>query len=102
MPEDLRGQVERIREMVTPSISPAGGKYEADDAIGTWLASGRGLGCQNYHRRSRPVELVTNRVVVSLPNSKTNTVEDYFLRTSSKLGFCPQVVDYKAWSGMFL
>ncbi len=106
MPEDLRGQVERIREMVDAFNIPRleVENYEADDVIGSlavWASQEEGLGVKIITGDRDLLQLVTNRVVVSLPNSKTNTVEDYFPEdVQRKLGVLPgQVVDYKALVG---
>ncbi|HOG77701.1 MAG TPA: DNA polymerase I [Anaerolineaceae bacterium] len=106
MPEDLRGQVERIREMVDAFNIPRLEleNYEADDVIGSlavWAAREEGLGVKIITGDRDLLQLVTNRVVVSLPNSKTNTSEDYFPEdVQRKLGVLPeQVVDYKALVG---
>lgn len=106
MPEDLRGQVERIREMVDAFNIPRleVENYEADDVIGSlavWASQEEGLGVKIITGDRDLLQLVTNRVVVSLPNSKTNTSEDYFPEdVQRKLGILPsQVVDYKALVG---
>ena len=106
MPEDLRGQIERIREMIDafniPRIEVE--NYEADDVIGSlakWAAEKEGLGVKIITGDRDLLQLVTNRIVVSLPNSRTNTTEDYFPEdVKRKLGVYPeQVVDYKALVG---
>ncbi|MEN6555177.1 MAG: DNA polymerase I [Anaerolineaceae bacterium] len=106
MPEDLRGQVERIREMVDAFNIPRleVENYEADDVIGSlavWASQEEGLGVKLITGDRDLLQLVTNRVVVSLPNNKTNTNEDYFPEdVQRKLGVLPeQVVDYKALVG---
>ena len=106
MPEDLRGQVERIREMVDAFNIPRleVENYEADDVIGSlavWASQEEGLGVKIITGDRDLLQLITNRVVVSLPNSKTNTSEDYFPEdVQRKLGILPsQVVDYKALVG---
>jgi len=106
MPEDLRGQIERIREMIDafniPRIEVE--NYEADDVIGSlakWAAEKEGLGVKIITGDRDLLQLVTNRIVVSLPNSRTNTTEEYFPEdVKRKLGVYPeQVVDYKALVG---
>ncbi|MEL7646013.1 MAG: DNA polymerase I [Anaerolineaceae bacterium] len=106
MPEDLRGQVERIREMVDAFNIPRleVENYEADDVIGSlavWASQEVGLGVKIITGDRDLLQLVTNRVVVSLPNSKTNVNEDFFPEdVQRKLGVLPgQVVDYKALVG---
>ena len=78
--------------------------YEADDVIGSlakWAAEKEGLGVKIITGDRDLLQLVTNRIVVSLPNSRTNTTEDYFPEdVKRKLGVYPeQVVDYKALVG---
>ncbi len=106
MPEDLRSQVERIREMVDAFNIPRleVENYEADDVIGSlavWASQEEGLGVKIITGDRDLLQLVTNRVVVSLPNSKTNVNEEYFPEdVQRKLGVLPgQVVDYKALVG---
>ncbi|MFZ3070999.1 MAG: DNA polymerase I [Anaerolineaceae bacterium] len=106
MPEDLRGQIERIREMVDAFNIPRVemDNFEADDVIGSlaiWATHKAGLGVKIITGDRDLLQLVTNRIVVSLPNTKTNTNEDYFPEdVQRKLGVLPeQVVDYKALVG---
>lgn len=105
MPEDLRGQIERIREMVDrfniPRIEVD--NYEADDVIGSlaiW-AEKEGLGVKIVTGDRDLLQLVTNRIVVALPNTKTNMNDDYFPEDVVKrMGVQPdQIVDYKALVG---
>ncbi|MGV8049846.1 MAG: DNA polymerase I [Anaerolineaceae bacterium] len=106
MPEDLRGQIERIREMVDAFNIPRVeiDNFEADDVIGSlaiWATRSEGLGVKIITGDRDLLQLVTNRIVVSLPNTKTNANEDYFPEdVQRKLGVLPeQVVDYKALVG---
>jgi len=106
MPEDLRQQIERIREMVDllgiPRIEME--NYEADDVIGSlavWAADKEGLGVKIITGDRDLLQMVTNRIVVTLPNARTNQNEDFFPEdVEKKLGVFPnQVVDYKALLG---
>jgi len=106
MPEDLRGQIERIRQMVDafniPRVEVE--NYEADDVIGSlavWAAQKESLGVKIITGDRDLLQLVTNRIVVALPNSRTNTAEEFFPEeVKQKLGVYPeQVVDYKALLG---
>ncbi len=106
MPDDLRAQIERIREMVDcfniPRIEVE--NYEADDVIGslaTWATTKEGLGVKIVTGDRDLLQLVNNRIVVSLPNIKSGQTDDYFAEdVEAKLGVLPeQVVDYKALVG---
>ncbi len=106
MPDDLRSQIERIREMVDAFNIPRleMDNFEADDVIGSlavWAAANEGLGVKIITGDRDLLQLVTNRIVVSLPNTKANGNEDYFPEdVKRKLGVLPdQVVDYKALVG---
>jgi len=106
MPEDLRGQIERIREMIDAFNIPRVEieNYEADDVIGSlakWAAEQEGLGVKIITGDRDLLQLVTNRIVVALPNSRTNSSEEFFPEdVKKKLGVYPeQVVDYKALVG---
>jgi len=106
MPDDLRAQIERIREMVDcfniPRIEVE--NYEADDVIGslaTWATTKEGLGVKIITGDRDLLQLVNNRIVVSLPNPKSGQTDDYFAEdVEARLGVLPeQVVDYKALLG---
>lgn len=106
MPDDLRAQIERIREMVDcfniPRIEVE--NYEADDVIGslaTWATTKEGLGVKIVTGDRDLLQLVNNRIVVSLPNPKSGQTDDYFAEdVKARLGVLPeQVVDYKALLG---
>jgi DNA polymerase-1 len=106
MPDDLRAQIERIREMVDcfniPRIEVE--NYEADDVIGslaTWATTKEGLGVKIVTGDRDLLQLVNNRIVVSLPNTKSGQTDDYFAEdVEARLGVLPeQVVDYKALVG---
>jgi len=105
MPDDLRSQIERIREMVDcfniPRIEVE--NYEADDVIGslaTWATVKEGLGVKIITGDRDLLQLVNNRIVVALPN-KNGSNDDYFAEdVEARLGVLPsQVVDYKALLG---
>ncbi len=105
MPDDLRPQIERIRQMIDtfhlPRIEKEG--VEADDVLGTiaYQAVEKGLGVKIITGDRDLLQLVNDRITVSLPgaklaDSKTYTTEDVI----AYLGVKPdQVVDYKALVG---
>ena len=102
MPEDLRPQIERIRQIVDafniPRLEMEG--YEADDVLGSaarW-AAGQGLGVKIITGDRDLLQLVNDRTIVYLAGDDQNyiTPEDVM----SKLHVRPdQVVDYKALVG---
>lgn len=105
MPDDLRAQIERIREMVDcfniPRVEME--NFEADDVIGslaTWATVKEGLGVKIITGDRDLLQLVNNRIVVALPN-KAGSNDDYFAEdVQARLGVLPeQVVDYKALLG---
>jgi DNA polymerase-1 len=78
--------------------------YEADDVLGSlavWASKVKGLGVKIITGDRDLLQLVTPRVVVSLPTQKLSDSEDYFPEdVVRKLGVTPeQVVDYKALVG---
>lgn len=106
MPDDLRGQIERIRQMVDhfniPRIEID--NYEADDVIGSlarWASEKKGLAVKIITGDRDLLQLVTNSIVVSLPNRKSGQDEDFFPEdVVRKMGVRPdQIVDYKALVG---
>jgi len=106
MPDDLKPQVKRMQQMVDafniPRIEVQ--NYEADDVLGSlavWAAKEKGLGVKIITGDRDLLQLVTPRVVVSLPTQKLSDSEDYFPEdVVRKLGVTPeQVVDYKALVG---
>lgn len=106
MPEDLKPQVERMRQMVDAFNIPRleVQNYEADDVLGSlavWASKEKGLGVKIITGDRDLLQLVTPRVVVSLPTQKLSDSEDYFPEdVVRKLGVTPeQVVDYKALVG---
>ena len=105
MPDDLRPQIDFIREMVDafniPRIEREG--YEADDVLGSlsaW-AEKEGLAVKIITGDRDLLQLVTERVVVNLPGRSLSDAKDYFPEdVYKKLGVYPhQVVDYKALVG---
>jgi len=106
MPEDLRPQIDRIREMVDsfniPRIEIE--NYEADDVIGSlskWAVNQADLGVKIITGDRDLFQLVNDRVVVQLPGTKPGVNEDYFPENVfTRMGVRPdQIVDYKALVG---
>ena len=102
MPEELRPQIERIRQLVDafniPRLEMEG--YEADDVLGSvaHLANQQGLGVKIITGDRDLLQLVSARTAVYLAGDDQNyiTAEDVV----RKLGVRPdQVVDYKAIVG---
>ena len=102
MPDDLRPQIERIRQVVDafniPRLEMEG--FEADDVLGSMAswATEQGLGIKIVTGDRDLLQLVTPRVIVYLAGDDQNyiTSEDVF----KKLHVRPeQVVDYKALVG---
>ena len=102
MPEDLRPQIERIRQMVDtfniPRLEMEG--FEADDVLGSaagWAAK-KGLGVKIITGDRDLLQLVNERTIVYLAGDDKNfiTAQDVL----DKLHVRPeQVVDYKALVG---
>jgi len=102
MPDDLRLQIERIRQVVDafniPRLEMEG--FEADDVLGSaahW-AAGQGLGVKIITGDRDLLQLVNQRIIVYLAGDDQNyiTPEDVL----GKLHVRPeQVVDYKALVG---
>lgn len=105
MPEDLRPQIDRIRQLVdafnTPRLEVEG--YEADDVLGSIArqAADKGLGVKIITGDRDLLQLVTDRIVVNLAGNKLAEAKDYFPPdVEAYLGVRPdQVVDYKALVG---
>lgn len=102
MPDDLRPQIERIRQMVDvfdiPRLEMEG--YEADDVLGSIAASAakEGLGVKIITGDRDLLQLVNKRVAVYLAGDDQNYITDEDV--VRKLGVRPnQVVDYKAIVG---
>ena len=106
MPDDLRSQVERMREIVDAFNIPRleRDNYEADDVIGSvarWASQEKGLGVKIITGDKDLLQLVTDQVVVNLAGSKLSDAKDYFPEdVKEKLGVMPdEVVDLKALMG---
>lgn len=105
MPEDLRPQIERIRELVDsfniPRVEMEG--YEADDVLGSlasW-ANKQGVRVKIITGDQDLLQLVNDETIVNLPGRSLSDAKDYFREdVKKKLGVWPdQVVDYKALIG---
>jgi len=105
MPDDLRPQIERIRQMVDafhlPRLEQEG--VEADDVLGTIAkqAVEQGFGVKIITGDRDLLQLVNDRVVVSLAGTKLSEARSYTSKdVFDYLGVRPdQVVDYKALVG---
>ena len=102
MPEDLRPQIERIRQLVDafniPRLEMEG--YEADDVLGSVarLVAEQGLGVKIITGDRDLLQLVNKRTAVYLAGDDQNYITDEDV--IRKLGVRPtQVVDYKAIVG---
>lgn len=103
MPDDLRPQIERIREMVDifnlPRLEMEG--YEADDVLGSVakIAAEQGLGVKIITGDRDLLQLVNERTAVYVAGDDKTYVTDKDV-ANSKFGVPPQqVVDYKAIVG---
>jgi DNA polymerase I len=105
MPDDLRPQIKRIRQMVDifnlPRLEMEG--FEADDVLGSVarVASEEGLGVKIITGDRDLLQLVNERVIVNLPGRSMSDARDYYpADVVKKLGVRPdQVVDMKALMG---
>jgi DNA polymerase-1 len=107
MPDDLRPQIERIRQLVDafniPRLEMEG--FEADDVLGTVAkqAAAQGLGVKIITGDRDLLQLVGDHIIVSLPQKgKMSESEDFITAEQVKgyFGVLPgQVVDYKALVG---
>ncbi len=105
MPDDLRTQMARIRDMVDafglPRLELDG--YEADDILGTIAreAVSKGFGVKIITGDRDLLQLVDERIVVNLAGNKLSEAIDYTAKDVVEyLGIRPeQVVDYKALVG---
>jgi len=105
MPDDLRPQVERCRQLVDafdiPRLEVEG--YEADDVLGSlarWAVA-QGLGVKIITGDRDLLQLVEDRILVNLPGKTLAEAKDYRAADVVELlGVRPdQVVDYKALVG---
>jgi DNA polymerase-1 len=105
MPDELRTQMERIRQIVDafniPRLEIEG--YEADDVLGSvaYSAVEKGLGVKIITGDRDLLQLVNARIIVSLPGKSLAESKDYLPEDVQEyLGIRPdQVVDYKALVG---
>jgi DNA polymerase I len=107
MPDDLRPQIERIRQLVDsfniPRLEMDG--YEADDVLGTIAkkVAAQGIGVKIITGDRDLLQLVGDHVIVSLPQKgKMGESQDYITEEQVKdyFGVPPRlVVDYKALLG---
>ena len=105
MPEDLRPQMERIRQIVDafniPRLEMEG--YEADDVLGSLSRhlAAEGFGVKIITGDRDLLQLVNDRILVNLPGKTLADAKDYFAKdVVDLLGVKPeQVVDYKALVG---
>ncbi len=105
MPSDLQVQINRIRQLVDafniPRIEVDG--YEADDVLGSLSrkAVAQGLGVKIITGDRDLLQLVDDRIIVSLPGKSLSDAKDFFAGTvKESLGVRPdQVVDFKALVG---
>jgi DNA polymerase-1 len=105
MPEDLRPQIERIRELIDTFNIPRAEMegYEADDVLGSlarWAVE-QGLAVKIITGDKDLLQLVDERVSVNLPGRSMRDAKDYFREdVKEALGVWPeQVVDFKAIIG---
>ncbi len=105
MPEDLRPQIDRIRELVDAFNIPRAELegYEADDVLGSlanWAVT-QGLAVKIITGDRDLLQLVNDRITVNLPGRSLSDAQDYFPDdVKEKLGVWPnQVVDLKAIMG---
>ncbi len=105
MPDDLRTQMERIRQLIDafgfPRIELDG--YEADDLLGSLAkqAVAKGFGVKIITGDRDLLQLVDDRVIVNLSGARLSDAKDYTpADVVEYLGVRPdQVVDYKALVG---
>lgn len=105
MPDDLRPQIERIRQLVDafrfPRLEVEG--FEADDVLGSVArqAVSQGFGVKILTGDRDLLQLVDERIIVNLAGSKLSEAKDYTAPdVVAYLGVPPeQIVDYKALVG---
>ncbi len=105
MPDDLRPQIERIRELVDtfniPRLEVEG--YEADDVLGSIAkkAVQKGLGVKIFTGDRDLLQLVNERIIVNLPGRSLSDSKDYLPQDVEEyIGVSPsQIIDYKALVG---
>jgi DNA polymerase-1 len=105
MPDDLVGQIERVRQLVDAFNIPRieVDRYEADDVLGSVAkkAVALGLGVKIITGDRDLLQLVDERIMVSLPGKSLADSKDYLAADVVELlGVRPdQVVDFKALVG---
>jgi DNA polymerase-1 len=105
MPDELRTQIERMRELVDAFNIPRleVENYEADDVLGSVArqAVAKGLGVKIFTGDRDLLQLVDERIIVNLPGRSLSDAKDYLPSDVKEyLGVRPnQVVDYKALVG---
>ncbi len=105
MPDDLRPQIDRIRELTDifgfPRLEMEG--YEADDVLGSTaqIAVKDGYDVKIVTGDKDLLQLVTDKILVELSGNKLSETKEYDVQTVKQyLGILPeQVVDYKALVG---
>lgn len=105
MPDDLRVQIERMRELIDtlgiPRMEIEG--YEADDILGSTAKqmAAKGHTVKIITGDRDLLQLVEKNVIVSLPGTKISDSKDYTAEmVKDYLGVLPEkVVDYKALVG---
>ncbi len=105
MPDDLRDQIERIKQIVDtlniPRLERKG--YEADDVLGSvanWAVT-KGLGVKILTGDRDLLQLVNDRIYVNLPGKRISDAKDYHIQdVIDYWGVRPdQVIDLKALMG---
>jgi DNA polymerase-1 len=106
MPDDLRPQIGRIREMVDafhfPRLELEG--FEADDVLGTIArqAAAKGLGVKIITGDRDLLQLVDERIIVSLAGNNIAEAKDYATveEVVAYMGVRPnQIIEFKAMAG---
>ena len=105
MPDDLRQQIERIKELVDafnfPRLEMEG--YEADDVLGSVakMAVNQGFGVKIMTGDRDLLQLVDDRIIVNLAGRKLSEAKDYTPEDVKEyMGVRPdQIVDLKALMG---
>ncbi len=105
MPDDLRSQMERIKQIVDafniPRLEMEG--YEADDILGSVArqAVAQGYGVKIITGDRDLLQLVAERIIVNLPGKSLSDAKDYYPENVTEVfGVrADQVIDYKALVG---
>ncbi len=105
MPDELKQQIERIREIIDAFDIPRLEKEnaEADDVLGTiaYQAVEKGLGVKIITGDRDLLQLVNERIIVNLPGRSMADAKDYSVKdVIQKMGVRPdQVIELKALMG---